>query len=175
MNSVVSPIRRGNAFVVIIILIAIVVAAGIAVVVAERGAAMEERRSDPNMPIRTLDTLLQPVAEWAAAAVTEWSGANGGKLPSNTEGAGIIKDLKNRPPIVGAANFTTTPVYRLMDPTHFEIVLASAQLDGSAHLAYPFTADGRLLAPVPDNVFLNSSEQERDGLLADPGEGTDPR
>ena len=175
MNSVVSPIRRGNAFIVIIILIAIVVAAGIAVVVAERGAAIEERRSDPNMPIQTLDTLLQPVAEWAAAAVTEWTGANEGKLPSNSEGADLIKGLKNRPPIVGAANFSAIPVYRRMDPTHFEIVLASAELDGSAHLAYPFTADGRLLAPVPDNVFLQSSEQERDGLVADPGDGTDPR
>lgn len=167
--------RRGNAVIVIVILVAIVGAAAIAIIVGERGAAIQQDRYDPNMPIRTLDTLLRPVAEWAAAGIVDETKNDGGKLPDDAEGAKIIAGMKDRPAIEGAANFTATPVYRRMGDKNFEIVLASAELDGSAHLVYPFTADGRLLAPVADNVFLQSTEVERDGLVAEPGAGTTPR
>ena len=117
-------------------------------------------------------TLLRPVAQQAAAGIVDETKNAGGKLPAP---ARVIAAMKDRPAIEGAANFTATPVYRRMSDKNFEIVLASAELDGSAHLVYPFTADGRLLAPVADNVFLQSTEVERDGLVAEPGAGTTPR
>ncbi|MEC8320084.1 MAG: hypothetical protein VX012_01650 [Planctomycetota bacterium] len=168
-------LRRGNAIIVVVILVAIVVAAAVAIVVAERGSAIEQRAQDSNLPIRSLDSLLRPVAEWASAGITGWSKANDGKLPSNEEGNKLIAGLGDRPVVEQASNFTANPVYRRMGEKNYEIVVASADLDAGAHLAYPFAADGRSLAPVADANFLEANEEERDGLVATPGAGTDPR
>ncbi|MBC01947.1 MAG: hypothetical protein CMJ34_01405 [Phycisphaerae bacterium] len=174
MKPVQSNHRRGNALIVAIVLVAIILAAAIAVVAAERGGAIGQKRQDANMPIRTLDSLLRPVADWAAAGITTWSEANDGRIPSNAEGAKIIAALEGRPPIEQAANFTANPVYRRMGEKNYEIVMSSAELNSGAHLAFPYAADGRSLAPVGDNNFLQSTEEERDALISEPGAGTVP-
>ena len=80
MKPVPSHHRRGNALVVAIVLVAIILAAAIAVVSAERGGAISQKRQDSNMPIRTLDSLLRPVADWASRGITKWSQANDGRI-----------------------------------------------------------------------------------------------
>ncbi len=174
MNSVQILHRRGNALVVAVVLVAIILAFAIAVVSAERGGAISERRQDADMSITTLDSLLRPVADWASAGITAWSQANDGRLPTDSEGVAIIAGLGKRPSIEQASNFTAVPVYRRMGEKNYELVLASAELDAGAHLAYPYAADGRSLAPVGDNNFLQSTEEERDALATDPGVGTVP-
>ena len=166
--------RRGNALIVAIVLVAIILAAAIAVVAAERGGAIEQKRQDANMPIQTLDSLFAPVAQWASAGITAWSEANDGKIPSNAEGTKIIAGLKNPPNIEQAANFTAKPVYRRMGEKNYEIVISSASINSGAHLAFPYAADGRSLAPLADNNFLQATEEERDGLISKPGAGTVP-
>ena len=174
MKQVPSHHRRGNALIVAIVLVAIILAAAIAVVAAERGGAIEQKRQDANMPIRTLDSLFVPVADWASASITAWSKANGGKLPSNAEGAKIMAGLKNPPQIEQAANFTAKPVYRRMGEKNYEIVISSAAINAGAHLAFPYAANGQSLAPVANNNFLQATEEERDALIAEPGAGTVP-
>lgn len=174
MKSVPSQHRRGNALIVAIVLVAIILAAAIAVVAAERGGAIEEKRQNANMPIRTLDSLFAPVAQWASNAITAWSRDNGGKLPSDAEGAKIIAELKNPPNIEQAANYTAKPVYRRMGEKSYEIVISSATINAGAHLAFPYAVNGKSLAPVADNNFLQSTEVERDALIAEPGAGTVP-
>ena len=175
MKPVQSHHRHGNALVVAIILVAIILAFAIAVVSAERGEAIGEKRQDADLPIRTLDCLLKPVAIWASEGITAWSKANDGKLPSNAEAIKIIAGLGARPTIEQASNFTAVPVYRRMGEKNYELVLSSAELNAGAHLAFPFAADGRSLAPLSDNNFLQSTEEERDALAAEPGAGSVPR
>ena len=167
--------RRGNAAIVIVLLLGTVCAVGLAIMFAVRGSAIETRRNNADATPTQLDSLLQPVAAWAAAGITKWTSENDGKLPSNAEGKTIIAGLDDPPVVEQATGFKATPVYRRMGDGEFEIVVATAELDGSAHLVYPFTSNGRLLSPVDDNIFLNEDEQERDGLEATPGAGTTPR
>ncbi len=170
-----TPRRSGNALLIVIIVVSTVAATTVAVVLSLRGAAIETKRDNATASSIQLDTMLQPVAEWAASAITTWSTANKGALPSDAEGRTLIAGLENPPDIEGAANFKATPVYRRMGDKNFEIVVSTADLDGSAHLVYPFTADGRLLAPVEDNIFLQANPQRTDPLQTVPSDGTTPR
>jgi hypothetical protein len=167
--------HRGNAAIVIVLVLGTVLAVGIAVMFAVRGSAIETRRQNADVTPTQLDSMLQPVATWAAMGITKWSGEHDGSLPTNDEGKAIIAGLGAPPAIEQASGFSATPVYRRMGEDIFEIVIATAELDGSAHLVYPFTAKGRLLAPVADNIFLNEDEQETDALEATPGADTTPR
>ena len=167
--------RRGNAIIVLVIVLGTALAVGLAMMFAIRGSAIETRRQNADATPTQLDSMLQPVATWAAMGITKWSNEHDGSLPSNAEGKAIIADLGAPPAIEQASGFTATPVYRRMGKDIFEIVVATAELDGSAHLVYPFTSNGRLLAPVADNIFLNEDEQETDALEATPGADTTPR
>lgn len=60
-----------------------------------------------------------------------------------------------------------------MTAKNFEIVLPTAEVGGTAHYTYAFTADGRLLTAVPDHVFLFENQQEQDPLKAQPSLGDD--
>ena len=75
----------------------------------------------------------------------------------------------------GALDPETRPLLDELRRRGCEIVVSTADLDGSAHLVYPFTADGRLLAPVEDNIFLQADPQRSDPLQTDPSDGTTPR
>ena len=170
-----TPRRTGNALLIIIVVGSTVAATSLAVILSLRGAAIETKPNNATASTVQLDTMLQPAAEWAASAITTWSTANKGALPGDAEGRTLIAGLKNPPDIEGAANFKATPVYRRMGDKNFEIVVSTADLDGSAHLVYPFTADGRLLAPVEDNIFLQANPQRTDPLQTEPSDGTTPR
>ena len=167
--------HRGNAAIVIVLVLGTVLAVGIAVMFAVRGSAIETRRQNATVTPTQLDSLLQPVATWAAIGITKWTSEHDGALPTNDEGKAIIAGLGAPPTIEQASGFTATPVYRRMGKDIFEIVVATAELDCSAHLVYPFTSNGRLLAPVADNIFLNEDQQETDALEATPGADTTPR
>ena len=167
--------RSGNVLLIVIIVFSTVAAATVAVVLSLRGAAIETKRDNATASSARLDTMLQPVSEWAASAITTWSTANEGALPSDAEGKSLIAGLKSPPDIEGAADFKATPVYRKMGDKNFEIVVSTADLDGSAHLVYPFTAAGRLLAPVEDNIFLQADPQRTDPLETEASDGTTPR
>jgi hypothetical protein len=167
--------RRGNAIIVLVIVLGTALAVGLAMMFAIRGSAIERRRQNADATPTQLDSLLQPVATWAAIGITKWTSEHDGTLPTNAEGKTIIADLGAPPAIEQASGFTATPVYRRMGKDIFEIVVATAELDGSAHLVYPFTSNGRLLAPVADNIFLNEDQQETDGLEATPDADTTPR
>ncbi len=166
---------RGNAVIVILLLLGTVLAVGLAVMFAVRGSAIQTRRNNADATPTQLDSMLQPVAAWAAAGITKWTSEHDGTLPTTAEGRSIIAGLTDPPAIEQASGFTAKPVYRRMGADVFEIVVATAELDGSAHLVYPFTSNGRLLAPVADNIFLNEREQESDSLEATPGADTTPR
>ena len=167
--------RRGNAAIVLVLVLGTALAVGLAVMFAVRGSAIETRRNNADASPTRLDSMLQPVAAWAAAGITKWTSEHDGTLPTDAEGTAIIGGLTDPPAIEQASGFTATPVYRRMGADVFEIVVATAELDGSAHLVYPFTSNGRLLAPVADNIFLNEDEQESDSLEATPGADTTPR
>jgi hypothetical protein len=167
--------RRGNAIIVLVLVLGTALAVGLAVMFAIRGSAIETRRQNADATPTQLDSMLQPVATWAAMGITKWSSEHDGSLPSNAEGKAIIAGLGAPPAVEQASGFTAKPVYRLMGNDVFEIVVATAELDGSAHLVYPFTAKGRLLAPVADNIFLNEDQQETDALESTPGADTTPR
>lgn len=167
--------RRGNAVIVLVLVLGTILAVGLAVMFAIRGSAIETRRQNADASPTQLDSMLQPVAAWAAVGITKWTSEHGGTLPTDAEGKSIIAGLDDPPVIEQASGFKATPVYRRMGADVFEIVVATAELDGTAHLVYPFTSNGRLLAPVADNIFLNEREQETDGLEATPGADTTPR
>ena len=167
--------RRGNAVIVLVLVLGTALAVGLAVMFAVRGSAIETRRENASADPTRLDSMLQPVATWAAIGITKWTSEHEGTLPTDAEGATIIAGLDDPPTIEQASGFTAKPVYRRMGKDTFEIVVATADLDGSAHLVYPFTSNGRLLAPVADNIFLNEDQQETDALEATPGADTTPR
>ena len=161
--------RRGNAVIVLIVLLATVIGAGLAVAVTFMDGATETMTSNSRSTGVQTDSLLQPVANWAAAGITGWSKSNDGKLPADADGNALIATLGDRPPIEQASGFTAKPVYRRVTAKNFEIVLPTSELGGTAHYTYAYTADGRLLTAVPDNVFLFENQQEKDSLKAQPG------
>ena len=88
-----TPRRSGNALLIVIIVVSTVAATTVAVVLSLRGAAIETKRDNATASSIQLDTMLQPVAEWAASAITTWSTANKGALPSDagtTATAGVV-------------------------------------------------------------------------------------
>lgn len=167
--------RTGNAAVVIILVLGIVIAMTVAVFLGVRGAAIETTAQNASTSGAQRDSLLEPVATWAATGIVTWTGAHDGELPDDQQGAQVIADLTNPPIIEQESGYKASPVYRRLGKDLFEIVVTTADLGGSAHLSYPFTAEGRLLASVPDNVFLQSTQEERAPLEATPGDGTTPR
>ncbi|MAH67401.1 MAG: hypothetical protein CMJ27_13670 [Phycisphaerae bacterium] len=162
-------LRRGNAVIVLVVLLATVIGAGLAVALTFMDGAKETMASNSRSTGVQTDSLLQPVANWAAAAITGWSKSNDGRLPADADGNALIATLTDRPPIEQASGFTAKPVYRRVTAKNFEIVLPTSELGGTAHYTYAYTADGRLLTAVPDHVFLFENQQEQDSLKAQPG------
>lgn len=161
--------RRGNATIIAIIAVVIVLAAaiGIALVVAD-GARETAANNRGATPLQR-DTLLQPIAMWAAMTITEHAAKNDGALPDNAAGNELISKAADKPEVEAADEFTATPVYRKLSATTFEIVLPTSELGGTAYLAFPFTADGKSLAPVPDNALLQETQRVADPLQAPGG------
>ena len=163
-------IRRGNAIVLIIIVLALVLAAGIGIALVVVDGKKEDTLNATHATALQRDALLQPIAMWAARAITT-SASDG--LPDNVAGNALIANAPDKPVVEEANDFTATPVYRKLSATLFQIVLPTSELGGSAHLAYPFNANGDALAPVPGNVFLQESDNVHDPLEeeASPGVG----
>lgn len=165
---------RGNGLVITVIVLAIVLATGVALFLTWADGMTETVENETSSTAVERDSILQPVAMWAADPIIKYAGANGGSLPGNTEGAKLIAEHQaevGRPEIEGVNDFTVTPVYRRMDKQHFEIVIPTSEIGGKAHLVFPFTADGRSLSPVPDHVFLSETDQVNDSLETEPGVG----
>ena len=163
--------RRGNAAIIAIIALVILLAAGIGVGLVINDGAQETAANKSNSTALQRDTLLQPIAMWAAATITEYAKANDGTLPGNSQGNDLITKATGQPEVEAADNFTATPVYRKLSVTTFEIVLPTSELGGTAHLVYPFTAEGKSLAPVPDNAFLQETDRVHDSLEEEPTPG----
>lgn len=161
--------RRGNAVIVLVVLLATVIGTALAVALTFSDGAKETMASNSRGNAVQRDSLLQPVANWAAAGITGWSKSNDGRLPTDADGNALIATLTDRPPIEQASGFTAKPVYRRVTAKNFEIVLPTSELGGTAHYTYAYTADGRLLTAVPDHVFLFENQQEQDSLKAQPG------
>ena len=172
MNSY--SVRRGNGLVITIIALAIVLSAGLAVfLVWIDGAAATLEETETATPLQR-DTLLVPVANWGASAITDYTKAHDGKLPDTADGNALIADkLKSNglPEIEIIDGFTATPVYRMITANNFEIVLPTDELGGKAHLVYAYTASGESLSAVAGNVFLSGQDQVNDPLEEEPSPG----
>ena len=165
--------RRGNAAIVLVVVLATVIASALAIALTVRDGDNETSTINASMTPVQMDSVLQPVANWAAVGITDWAKAHDGALPNNANGNALVKGLKNQPIIEQATGFTATPIYRRVTAKNFEIVLPTAEVGGTAHYTYAFTADGRLLTAVPDHVFLSEDQQEQDSLKAQPSLGDD--
>lgn len=162
--------RRGNAIVLVVIVLALLVATCIGLFLVIADGAKEDTLNATNETALQRDSLLQPIAMWAARTITT-SGSDG--LPSNAAGNALLAKATDTPVVEAANDFTATPIYRRLSATTFEIVLPTSELGGTAHLAYPFNANGDALAPVPDNAFLEETDRVNDPLEeeASPGVG----
>ena len=168
------PPRRGNGLVIVFIVLAIVIAAGTAVFLTWADGMVETIKNEASSTAVQRDSILQPVAMWAADPIVEYASANNGALPKDKQGNELIakhQEKVGRPEIEGVNNFTVTPVYRRMTKGNFEIVVPTSEIGGKAHLVFPFTAEGRSLAPVPDHVFLSESDRAEDSLEDEPSDG----
>ena len=166
--------RRGNGLVVTVIILAVVVAAGIALFLTWSDGMVETIENETSSTAEQRDSILQPVAMWAAQPIVTYASANEGNLPDDQLGAKLIAEHQEkvgRPEIEGVNNFTVTPVYRRMGKGNFEIVIPTSEIGGKAHLVFPFTAGGRSLAPVPDHVFLSENPQAANSLEEEPSDG----
>jgi len=174
MNFSNHPVRRGNGLVITIIALAIVLSAGLAVfLVWVDGAAETLKETETATPLQR-DTLLVPVANWGAAAITDYAKAHDGKLPDNATGNSLITEkakTKGLPETEAINGFTATPVYRMVTANNFEIVLPTDELGGKAHLVYPYTASGESLSAVAGNVFLSGQDQVNNALEEEPSPG----
>ena len=168
------PPRRGNGLVVTVIVLAIVIAAGIAFFLTWSDGMVETIENETSSTSVQRDSILQPVAMWAADPIVKYASANDGSLPDDKQGNVMIAEHQKkvgRPEIEGVNNFTVTPVYRRMGKGHFEIVVPTSEIGGKAHLVFPYTAAGESLAPVPDHVFLSESQRAENPLEEEPSEG----
>ncbi len=165
--------HRGNAAIVLVVVLAALIASAVAIALTVEDGDAETNAINSGMTSVQMDSVLQPVANWAAAGITEWAKSHDGTLPADAEGNSLVKGFENRPIIEQATGFTATPVYRRVTAKNFEIVLPTAELGGTAHYTYAFTSDGRILTAVPDHVFLFENPQEKDSLKAQPSLGDD--
>jgi hypothetical protein len=168
------PSRRGNALVVTIILVAIVLAAGIALMLVWTDGMVETIENTTSSTSVQRDSILEPVAMWAAQPITKYASEHDGALPDNDQGKALIAawaKSDGRPEIEGANDFTVTPIYRRTGKGNFDIILPTSEIGGKAHLTFPFTAKGESLAAVPNNVFLSEKERARNPLEEEPSPG----
>ena len=167
------PSRRGNAFVVTIIVVAVVIAAGVALLLVWADGMAETVEQSENSTALQRDTILQPIAMWAARPITKYASEHDGALPDNTQGKDLIAAWAKagRPEVEGANDFTVTPIYRRVGKGNFEIILPTSEIGGKAHLIFPFTAKGESLAAVPNNVFLSETDRVHDSLEEEPSPG----
>ncbi len=166
--------RRGNALIVTIIVVAMVIAAGIAFFLVWGDGMVETIENKTSSTELQRDSILQPVAMWAAQPITKYASEHDGALPDNTNGNKLIAEYAKtdgRPEVEGADDFTVTPIYRRMSKGNFEIVLPTSEIGGKAHLVFPFTAAGESLAAAPDSVFASETDRVRDPLEEEPSPG----
>ena len=168
------PSRRGNVLIVTIILVAIVVATGVALLLVWSDGMVETIENKTSSTTLQRDSILQPVAMWAAQPITKYASEHDGALPENKAGNDLIAAYAKsggRPQVEGADNFTVTPIYRRTGKGNFEIILPTSEIGGKAHLTFPFTAAGKSLAAVPNTVFLSETDRVHDSLEEEPSPG----
>ena len=77
--------RRGNALIVTIIVVAMVIAAGIALFLVWGDGMVETIENKTSSTELQRDSILQPVAMWAAQPITKYASEHDGALPDNTK------------------------------------------------------------------------------------------